>query len=186
MALIETTRQMDIGGCGEGEVLEEFGFGDCAAEGQGSQRAEADDPLGRFSVSFWTCIDQQEFLQPRSTLEEPKEIWHVWPALEVLEVQDTQIGDGEVEELRQNAIQVKLGQRKEVSRLQSWAIISGIGDGDAEILERWSGGNESSEGFGQVRHGEVKGQGLQPKGHRIRKDVFLTWVLDVQRERIEL
>lgn len=37
MALIETTCQVDIGGCGEGEVLEKFGFGDGAAESQGSQ-----------------------------------------------------------------------------------------------------------------------------------------------------
>ena len=45
--LIEMTHQVDVSGCGEGKVLEEFGFGSGAVEGQNLQCAEADNSLGR-------------------------------------------------------------------------------------------------------------------------------------------
>ena len=70
------THQVDVGGCGEGKVLEEFGFGSGAVEEQNLQCAEADNSLGRLPIHIWTGVDQRKFFQSRSVLEEPKEIRH--------------------------------------------------------------------------------------------------------------
>ena len=57
VTLVETTHQIDIGGCGKGKVLEEFGFGDETVESQSSKCVEADDSFRWLPVSFWTGVD---------------------------------------------------------------------------------------------------------------------------------
>ena len=94
--------------------------------------------------------------------------------------------DGEGSEVGCNAVQVKLGQREEIPRLQDREIITGIGHGDTEVLKYRSGGNESSEGSGQVFQRNVKSQRLQPREYRVRKNVLLAWVLDVHEEMVRL
>ena len=95
-------------------------------------------------------------------------------------------GVGRYARLGKNAVQVKLGQHEEIASLQDRGIISGICYGDTEILKHRSGGNESFEGSGQIRRGEVESQRVQPKEHRVRKDFLLAWVPDVHQERVRL